>query len=144
MQHEAESEGSEREIEERLRIAGVTPTRQRLAIARVLLARPQHLSAEQLVAELRRVGVQRVSKATVYNTLGLFARRGLIRQVIADPSRIVYDSNVSEHHHLYDVETGILTDIEPGRVRVEPMEGIAEGLEVAGVDVIVRVRRPGT
>jgi Fur family iron response transcriptional regulator len=88
--------------------------------------------------------VARVSKATVYNTLSLFARVGLIRQVIADPQHVVYDSNVSFHHHLYDVDTGTLTDIDPGQVHVGPVHGIPSDLEVAGIDVIVRVRRSGT
>jgi Fur family iron response transcriptional regulator len=144
MQHEAGTDRHEDPVEQRLRDAGVTPTRQRLAIAGVLLSRPQHLSADQLVAELRRTGVQRVSKATIYNTLSLFARVGLIRQVIADPQRIVYDSNVSFHHHLYDVDTGTLTDIEPDQVQVGAIHGIPADLEIAGVDVIVRVRRSDT
>lgn len=142
--HKVDPEQRDDSLEQRLRAAGVTPTRQRLAIAAVLLARPQHLSAEQLVVELRHAGVQQVSKATVYNTLGLFAEVGLIRQVIADPQRVVYDSNMSFHHHFYDVDTGTLTDIEPGRVQVGPVQGIPADMEVAGVDVIVRVRRSDT
>ena len=144
MHKEADSERHGASLQDRLRAAGVTPTRQRLAIASVLLTKQQHLSAEQLVAELRRAGELRVSKATVYNTLGLFARVGLVRQVIADPNRIVYDSNVEAHHHIYDVTSGTLTDIEPDRVQVGSIEGIPPDLEVAGVDVIVRVRRSGT
>jgi len=130
-------------VARRLRVAGVAPTRQRVAIARVLLARPQHLSAEQLIAQLRAGGCQFVSKATVYNTLGLFARLGLVREVIADPSRVFYDSNVSEHHHLFDVDSGILTDIAPEAVKLNAIGSIPEGMEVSGVEVIIRVRRRG-
>lgn len=128
-------------IEQRLRAAGVIPTRQRVAIARVLLERPQHLSAEQLIARLHAGGCHRVSKATVYNTLGLFARVGLVREVIADPSRVFFDSNTREHHHLYDVESGTLTDIEPGQMQLGELPPIPRDLEVAGVEIIVRVRR---
>jgi Fur family iron response transcriptional regulator len=128
-------------IEQRLRDAGVIPTRQRVAIARVLLERPQHLSAEQLIARLHAHGCRGVSKATVYNTLGLFARVGLVREVIADPSRVFFDSNTGEHHHLYDVESGTLTDIDAGQMQLSELPPIPPDLEVAGIEVIVRVRR---
>jgi Fur family iron response transcriptional regulator len=129
-------------IELRLRSAGVIPTRQRVAIARVLLERPQHLSAEQLIARLHaHDGCRGVSKATVYNTLGLFARVGLVREVIADPSRVFFDSNTGEHHHLYDVESGTLTDIDAGQMQLSELPPIPPDLEVAGIEVIVRVRR---
>jgi Fur family iron response transcriptional regulator len=128
-------------IEQRLRAAGVIPTRQRVAIAQILLERPQHLSADQLIARLQVCGCGSVSKATVYNTLGLFARVGLVREVIADPSRVFFDSNAGEHHHLYDVESGTLTDIEPGQVHLSALPPIPRELEVAGIEVIVRVRR---
>lgn len=128
-------------IEQRLRSAGVIPTRQRVAIARVLLARPQHLSAEQLITRLHANGCRGVSKATVYNTLGLFARVGLVREVIADPSRVFFDSNTGEHHHLYDVESGTLTDIDGAQMRISELPPIPPDLEVAGIEIIVRVRR---
>lgn len=127
-------------IEQRLRAAGIIPTRQRVAIARVLLERPQHLSAEQLIARLQADGCDRVSKATVYNTLGLFARVGLVREVIADPSRVFFDSNTREHHHLYDVDSGTLTDIDPGEVHLSALPPIPQDFEVAGIEVFVRVR----
>ena len=128
-------------LEQRLRGAGVTPTRQRMQIAGVLLERPQHLSAEQLMARLRERGHDAVSKATVYNTLGLFARVGLVREVFADPSRVFYDSNTHEHHHLYDVDAGTLTDIDPGVLGVHGLGSLPRDVELAGVEVIVRVRR---
>jgi Fur family iron response transcriptional regulator len=65
----------------------ILPTRQRLMIARVLFNRVQHLSADQ-VMQFVNDGRDHVSKATVYNTLGLFARKGLIREVIVDPTRV--------------------------------------------------------
>ena len=128
-------------LEQRLRDVGVTPTRQRMHIAQVMLERPQHLSADQLIARLQARGDGVVSKATVYNTLGLFARVGLIREVIADPTRVFYDSNTSEHHHVFDEDSGHLSDLEPGLVDVAALPRLPEGVEVTGVEVIVRVRR---
>lgn len=131
---------TDQELASRLREAGVTPTTQRLEVARVLLARAQHLSAEQVMARLKASGQRPVSKATVYNTLGLFAKVGLVRQVFADPSRVLYDSNVSDHHHLYDLDSGALTDIPRENVHVHGLPELSDDMEVAGVDVIIKVR----
>ena len=128
------------ELHERLRNAGVTPTAQRLAIARVLFERPQHVCADQLIEQLRLRGGEGVSKATVYNTLGLFARTGLVREVFADPTRVFYDSNTSHHHHLFDVEHGTLTDLPADQVRLSALPALTEEQELAGVDIIIRVR----
>lgn len=122
-----------------LKSRGITPTQQRVEIARVLLAQPQHLSAEELLALVNGRG-HGVSKATVYNTLGLFARHGLVREVIVDPSKIFYDSNTSDHHHLYNTSTGVLTDIESHEIAVGGLPRTPEGTEVTGVDIIVRVQ----
>ena len=131
---------SDHELASRLREAGVTPTTQRLRVARVLLERDQHLSAEQVMARLKASGQRPVSKATVYNTLGLFAQVGLVRQVFADPTRVLYDSNVSDHHHLYDVDSGELTDVSHESVHVQGLPELTDDMELAGVDVIIKVR----
>lgn len=122
-----------------LREHGITPTRQRVAIARVILARPQHVCADDLLARVNGAG-EGVSKATIYNTLRLFADRGIVREVVVDPTRIFYDSNTSEHHHMYDLDTGRLSDIPGERIAVECRPDVPEGAVVEGVDVIVRVR----
>ena len=96
--------------EQRLSECGIRPTAQRVQIALLLLAAPQHLSAEQILASLRSAGA-RVSKATVYNTLNLFAARGLIRQLSVDGSRAWFDSNVDAHYHFHDVASGALIDV---------------------------------
>jgi Fur family iron response transcriptional regulator len=121
---------------------GITPTRQRTEIAAILLERPQHLSAEQVLVRIRESG-RRVSKATVYNTLGLFSRRGLVREVIVDPQRVFYDSNTAAHHHLYEVDTGRLLDIAPAAVSIGALPALPAGTVVEGIDVVVRVRRRG-
>jgi Fur family iron response transcriptional regulator len=122
-----------------LQAQGVKPTRQRTDIALILLERPQHLSADQVLARVSARG-GRVSKATVYNTLGLFAARGLVREVVVDPTRVFYDSNTAPHHHLYDVDTGLLQDIAITGVSVGELPELPPGAVVQGVEVIVRVR----
>jgi len=122
-----------------LRAHRITPTQQRIEIAQILFAKPQHLSAEQVLV---RVNERKpvVSKATIYNTLGLFAEQGLVREVIVDPSKVFYDSNVSSHHHFYNVDTGILTDIESEHIAIGALPSLPEGTVAAGIDVIIRVR----
>lgn len=118
---------------------GVLPTAQRVDIALVMLARPQHLSAEQIIAAIRAGGL-RISKATVYNTLNLFCERGLLRTVDVDPTRQFYDSSTGAHHHFYNEDTGELTDIAPESVALDVHTALPPGTEQTGVEVVVRVR----
>ena len=122
-----------------LRGHAINPTSQRVEIAQVLFSRCEHLSAEEVFTLVNGESA-RVSKATVYNTLGLFASRGLIREVIADPARIFYDPNTAPHHHLYDTSTGKLVDIPSDEVQILGLPALPEGMRMEGVDVIVRMR----
>lgn len=126
-------------IEATLRAHGVQPTPQRLEIGRLLLSEPRHMSADQVLAELRAAG-SRVSKATVYNTLNLFCRCGIAREVVIDPTRLVYDSTTAPHHHFFNVDTGELTDIEPGELEMSRMPALPPGTKTEDVEIIVRVR----
>jgi Fur family iron response transcriptional regulator len=118
---------------------GVLPTAQRIDIALLTLAVPQHLSAEQIISAIRANGLK-ISKATVYNTLNLFRDQGLLRTVDVDPTRQFYDSSTREHHHFYNVDTGELTDIPFESVMLQVDTALPPGTERAGVDVVVRVR----
>jgi Fur family iron response transcriptional regulator len=125
---------------DRLKRAGLRPTRQRLALARLLFSRgDRHVSAEQLHAEAKSARVA-VSLATVYNTLNQFTRAGLLREVVVEAGRSYFDTNTSEHHHVLVVATGSLTDIPPGTLAVSGLPKAPEGLEVERVDVVVRLR----
>jgi Fur family iron response transcriptional regulator len=130
------------EVEELLRARGVIPTSQRVLITQTLLSRARHLSAED-VFKIVNADDQHVSKATVYNTLGLLSEKGVIREVIADPDRVFYDPNTGPHHHLYDETTGELTDVDIGEVQVTGLPPLPEGATLRGVDVVIRVRRGG-
>ncbi len=124
---------------EQLKKAGVTPTQQRIEIGQILFAKPQHLSADQVLNIVNQAGPL-VSKATVYNTLGLFARKGLVKEVIVDPSKVFYDTNTSEHYHFYAMDSGELIDIEGDHLRIENMPTLPEGTEAAGIDIVIRIR----
>ena len=123
-----------------LRAFEITPTARRIDVAAVLLSRPQHVCAEDLQQMLAGHGTS-VSKATVYNTLGLFARKGLVRELFVDSDKVLYDSNTTNHNHIYDVDTGALTDIEPGAVEVGALPALPPGMLVESVEIVIRVRR---
>ncbi|MGQ0658289.1 MAG: Fur family transcriptional regulator [Chromatiales bacterium] len=127
------------EISSLLERSGITPTPQRVEIAAIMLACRQHLSADQVLTRVNRNGAA-VSKATVYNTLGLFAEKGLLREVIVDPTKVFYDSNVSPHHHFYNVDDGSLTDFDASECAIVSLPPLPAGTVADGVDVIVRVR----
>ncbi|MEE9421592.1 MAG: transcriptional repressor [Gammaproteobacteria bacterium] len=131
---------SEKEASQRLQSCDILPTLQRVQIARVLLAKDQHLSADQVLDKVNETG-GRVSKATVYNTLGLFAKKQLINAVIVDPTRVFYDTNTSVHHHFYNIDTGELTDISNDAVSLNSLPALPKGTVTDGVDVIVRIRQ---
>lgn len=124
---------------QRLRQAGVSLTVPRLEIARVLLTEPVHLAADQVLALVRERSPE-TSRATVYNTLRLFREKNLVRELIVDPERVVYDSNTDPHYHLYDVDTGQLTDVSADELRVVGMPQLPGHVELDQVDVIIRVR----
>ena len=126
--------------ERRLAECGIRPTAQRVRIAALLLSAPQHLSAEQILAQLRTAGA-RVSKATVYNTLNLFAEHGLIRQLSVDGARAWFDSNVDPHYHFHDLTTGALIDLPVPAVEFSRLPAPPPGTEVAGIDLVIRVRK---
>jgi len=130
------------EIAGLLREHGITPTHQRMEIAQVLFERHAHLSADQILAMVN-VRHAETSKATVYNTLRLFLEKKLVRELIVDPARIVYDPNTTPHHHLYDVVTGQLTDIPAEDIKVLGLPPLPPSVETEGVDIIVRTRLRG-
>ena len=127
------------QISQRLVAHGVLPTAQRVDVGLVILSKPQHLSADQIIAAIRAMG-SRVSKATVYNTLNLFCERGLLRTVEVDPTRQYYDSTIDGHHHFYNVDTGEITDIPLDAIALNVAAALPPGTEQAGVEVVIRVR----
>ena len=129
----------EDEVSRRLQDYDILPTQQRVQIARLLLVRDQHLSADQ-VLELVKAGGNRVSKATVYNTLNLFSQHGLVREVSVDPERRFYDSTNTAHHHFYNVDSGELTDIHADEVQFSRFPDLPVGTLADSVDVVIKVR----
>jgi Fur family iron response transcriptional regulator len=123
-----------------LRQAGLKPTRQRLALGALLFdGAPRHVSCESLFEEAQAAGAQ-ISLATVYNTLHQFRAAGLVREVRLDAERRWFDTNIDQHHHFYDEESGALTDIPVDKIAFAELPAPPRGYALEGVDVIVRVR----
>ncbi len=126
-------------VERKLRQHGIKATPQRMEIGMVLLSKPCHLSADQILKSLRDSGNQ-ISKATVYNTLNLFSRCGVIREVAIDPAHLMYDSTVHPHHHLFNRDTGELIDIDSSNLQISGLPELPDGMIQESVDLIIRVR----
>lgn len=131
---------SREDIVRELEGQGLRATDQRIRVAELLMASPTHMTADQILAAVRSSG-ERVSKATVYNTLKVLAQTGLVRQIHLDPERSVYDSTRAAHHHFHNLETGELRDIRPEEIEFSRFPAIPEGMEAEAVEVVVRLRR---
>lgn len=131
-------------MEERLRVAGLRPTRQRIALASLIYARgDRHLSAEDLHEEAVIADVP-VSLATVYNTLHQFTEAGMLRIIAVEGSKTYFDTNISDHQHFFLEGENVVFDIPHGpngQPIVSNMPEAPEGMEIVNVDIIVRLRR---
>jgi Fur family transcriptional regulator, iron response regulator len=126
---------------ERLRAAGLRPTRQRLALARLLFdGGDRHVTAEQLHGEALARAIA-VSLATVYNTLHQFTAAGLLREVVVEPGRSYFDTNTLDHHHFFCESTGRLQDIPGEMVMLGQLPQPPSGTAIRRVDVVIRVHR---
>ncbi|MDX9689370.1 MAG: transcriptional repressor [Proteobacteria bacterium] len=120
---------------------GIRPTRQRLVLATLLFdGMHKHVTAEDVLAMVRRRR-ERVSLATVYNTLHQFTKCGLLNEVNVDQARSYFDTNVSAHYHFYDEETGKLTDIPLDSIQTECLPSAPDGRLVSRVDVTIRLKK---
>ncbi|MBC8241591.1 MAG: transcriptional repressor [Alphaproteobacteria bacterium] len=123
-----------------LRAVGLRPTRQRLALARLLFGHGnRHVTAESLYDSALDAGIK-VSLATVYNTLHQFTSAGLLRQVVVDSTRCYFDTNIENHHHFYFEDTGEIADIPNDRINAVAPTDLPRDMEISRVDIVVRLR----
>lgn len=122
-----------------LRRHGITPTRQRLEVAEVMLSRPQHLTADQLL-QLVNQEHPSVSRATIYNTLGAFVRAGLVYVVNIPGDNVYYDSSTHNHAHVYNEDTGEIVDAHIDVMELARHVPLPEGVELNAAEFLVRVR----
>jgi len=124
-------------------MAGLRPTRQRVALAELLFAgEHRHVSAEELHGEANASRVN-VSLATVYNTLHQFQEAGLLREVAVDASRSYFDTDTSDHHHFYIEDEQRVVDIPTSSIVIKGLPEPPDGMVVTHVDVVVRVKKQG-
>ena len=129
------------QMEQRLRHAGLRPTRQRMSLGEILFGHgDRHVSAEQLHAEAVRAGVE-VSLATIYNTLNQFTEAGLLREVAVEGHKSYFDTNTSNHYHYYLEDEGRLMDIDSDDLSVDGLPTPPEGMRISRIDIIVRLEK---
>lgn len=127
------------QVLERLRAIGLRPTRQRLALAKRLFeGKGRHVTAELLHSEAMNAGIK-VSLATVYNTLHQFTSAGLLHEIAVDSSRSYFDTNISEHHHFYNEESGHLEDIPGSQIQIAQLPDAPAGSKIERVDIVIRL-----
>jgi len=126
---------------ERLRGAGLRPTRQRLALAKLLFGQgSRHVTAESLFNEARAKRVN-LSLATVYNALHDFTDKGLLREISIKAGQSYFDTNTSDHHHFYFERSGKLQDVPLESIRINALPEAPIGETIARVDVVIRLAR---
>jgi Fe2+ or Zn2+ uptake regulation protein len=138
------------DLEALLRSTGIQPTAQRLAVASYVLSTDEHPSAEEVFARVKPT-LPILSRATVYNTLNVFVRMGLLRELILEPAgaaanlkgpRTVFDPNIERHHHFIDEETGRIHDVPWNAVKVKNVDGLPD-FDVRDYQVVMRGKRKG-
>ncbi len=128
------------QTEAKLRQAGLRPTRQRMALADLLYAKgDRHVTVEELHEEATTIGID-VSLATVYNTLHQFTDAGMIRVLAVEGARTYFDTNTSDHHHFFVEGENEVIDIPNSGLSLEELPKPPEGMEIAHVDIVVRLR----
>ena len=126
---------------DKLRKAGLRPTRQRIIIADILLnGKNRHFTAENLQNEIVKNG-KNMSLATIYNCLKKFKNIGIIKQVESLGETAVFDTNINHHHHFMNEETGELVDINPTEINLSKLPKIPHGYVQSGLDVIIKLRK---
>ncbi len=132
------------DIAARLRQHGLRPTRQRIRLASLLLdGQDRHVSPDDVYDKLKR-SPDKMSRGTVYNTLRQFCDAGLVSEVHGGGDTLVYDTNLHEHHHFLNVDTGELTDIHTGSVQLGQLPELPDGYVLDAVELTIRIRKSGS
>ena len=130
-------------IVNKLRSSGLRPTKQRVLIARNLFERDKtfHFTVETLNKEINKKGSDKVSLATVYNTVEAFTKAGHIKQILTSKSKSYFDTNIKSHHHFYDPETSKLTDINYQEVILKKIPNPPKGKKIKDLEVVISLQK---
>ena len=126
---------------DRLRVSGLRPTKQRLAICKVLFNRKEtfHFTIDQLKKIVERNAKKKISLATLYNTVHAFEKKGYLKEISLKGNQTFFDTNTKSHHHFYDEETTELTDIKNENISINNLPKIPNGKKIKDVEVVIRV-----
>ena len=132
-----------KEIINKLRSSNLRPTKQRILIAKKLFDRKEtfHFTAETLNKEINRKGQNKISLATIYNTVEAFKRAGHIREILTNNCKSYYDTNIKSHHHFYDETTKELTDINYNQVKLNKVPTPPKGKKIRSLEVVIRIQK---
>ncbi len=132
-----------KEIVNKLRTSGLRPTKQRILIANNLFNRDKtfHFTVETLNREINKKGSDKVSLATIYNTLEAFTKAGHVKEILTSKSKSYFDTNMKSHHHFYDEETKELTDIDYKLVKLSKVPNPPKGKKIKNLEVVIRLQK---
>ena len=132
-----------KEIINKLRSSNLRPTKQRILIARKLFDREEtfHFTAETLNKEINRKGLNKISLATIYNTVEAFKRAGHIREILTNNCKSYYDTNIKSHHHFYDPDSKKLTDIDYQEVIMKKIPNPPKGKKIKDLEVVISLQK---
>ena len=130
-------------IVNKLRTSGLRPTKQRILIAQNLFERDKtfHFTVETLNKEINKKGNEKVSLATVYNTVEAFTKAGHIKQILTSKSKSYFDTNIKSHHHFYDEGSKELTDIDYNQVKLSRVPIPPKGKKIKNLEVVIRIQK---
>ena len=131
------------EIVNKLRSSNLRPTKQRILIAKKLFDRKEtfHFTAETLNKEINRKGLNKISLATIYNTVEAFKRAGHIREILTNNCKSYYDTNIKSHHHFYDPDSKKLTDIDYQEVIMKKIPNPPKGKKIKDLEVVISLQK---
>ena len=132
-----------KEIVNKLRTSGLRPTKQRILIANNLFNRDKtfHFTVETLNREINKKGSDKVSLATIYNTLEAFTKAGHVKEILTSKSKSYYDTNIKSHHHFYDEDTKELSDIDYNQVKLSKVPNPPKGKKIKNLEVVIRLQK---
>tara|TARA_B100001057_G_scaffold9664_1_gene9069 strand:- start:106 stop:516 length:411 start_codon:yes stop_codon:yes gene_type:complete len=132
-----------KEIIKKLRSTGLRPTKQRILIAQNLFDREKtfHFTVESLNKQINKKGKEKISLATVYNTVEAFTKAGHIKEILTSKSKSYFDTNIRSHHHFYDEDSKELTDINYNQVKLSKVPHPPKGKKIKNLEVVIRLQK---
>ena len=130
-----------KQYKERLRTSGLRPTKQRLAICKILFDRKNtfHFTIEKLKKIMENKSNKKISIATLYNTIGAFKKKGYIKEIFLKGNKTFFDTNTKNHHHFYDEDMSQLIDIDNENISVNYLAKMPNGKKIKSVEVLVKI-----